>query len=182
MHSQPMEISDEELSPGERWYAVHALPYKERSAALHLRNQGFRPYLPLIRKTRRHARKLDTVLTPLFPRYLFVALNIRRDQWRSVNGTYGVARLVMQHDRPLPVPEGVVEQLLYLTDSRGCVHFDRGHQLHEGQKVLIEDGPLADQFAIIERLDGKGRAALLLELMGREARVRLPVAALRPVR
>jgi len=182
MCSQMLEISDQKLSSGERWYAVYALPYKERGAALHLRNQGFRSYLPLIRKTRRHARKLDTVLTPLFPRYFFVVLNVLRDQWRSVNGTYGVAQLVMQHDRPLPVPVGIVEEMLALADEDGCLHFDRSHSLRPGQKVLIEDGPLARHFGNIERLDSNGRVALLLELMGREARIRLPAAALRPVR
>ncbi len=170
------------LAPDVRWFAVHTLPHKESGAESHLKNQSFTTFLPRIRKTVRHARRFHTKLAPLFPRYLFVALDLERDQWRSVNGTYGVARLVMQHDRPLPVPRGVVESLIAVADDDGCVHLDRGGNLRPGQKVLIEGGPLADHFAIIEHLDEKGRVALLLELMGRKARVHVSAEALRPVR
>ena len=56
---------------------------------------------------------------PIFPRYLFVVLDLDRDRWRSVNGTFGVARLVMMAgDRPQPAPHGVVEALVALADGR----------------------------------------------------------------
>ncbi len=82
-----------QLKEGERWFAVQTLPHREAGACLQLENQGYRVFLPRIRKTRRHARKLDTVLAPFFPRYLFIILDMNRDQWRSVNGTFGVSQL-----------------------------------------------------------------------------------------
>jgi transcription antitermination factor NusG len=45
-------------------------------------------------KTVRHARRLSTVEAPFFPRYLFTVLDLTRHLWRSVNGTFGVSRLV----------------------------------------------------------------------------------------
>src|SRR5437016_11201899 len=84
------------LRPGERWYAVHTLPLRETYAEGHLRNQGFATFLPKRHKTVRHARKLRAVEAAFFPRYLFVVLDLARHQWRSVNGTYGVSRLVMR--------------------------------------------------------------------------------------
>src|SRR2546425_10203415 len=80
------------LRPGERWYAVHTLPQREAYAQGHLRNQRFATFLPKRRKTVRHARKLRAIEAAFFPRYLFVVLDLARDQWRSVNGTYGVSR------------------------------------------------------------------------------------------
>ena len=89
---------------GTRWYAVQCQPHRERLAASHLINQGFGVHLPLREKTRRHARKIETIRTPFFPGYLFARLDLSRDFWRSVNGTVGVVRLVTQGDRPTPVP------------------------------------------------------------------------------
>ena len=72
------------LGARERWYAVHTLPFGEVRAAGHLENQAFRTFLPKRRKTVRHARKLTTLEAPFFPRYLFVALDLTRQRWRSV--------------------------------------------------------------------------------------------------
>ena len=69
-------------SADERWFVVHTLPHRESGAKGHLENQGYRTFLPRRWKTRRHARKLETVLAPLFPRYLFIALDLNRDRWR----------------------------------------------------------------------------------------------------
>jgi transcriptional antiterminator RfaH len=85
----------------------------------HLSRQGFRSFLPRYLKTVRHARKLRTVNAPIFPRYLFVALNLERDRWRSVNGTTGITNLFMAHDRPVPVPDGIVETLIRSADKSG---------------------------------------------------------------
>jgi transcriptional antiterminator RfaH len=68
--------------------------------------QGFHTFLPRFRKTVRHARKLMTVNASFFNRYLFVALDLGRDQWRSVNGTFGVTSIITDGAFPIPVPQG----------------------------------------------------------------------------
>ena len=108
---------------GERWFAVNSQPKREWRAQAQLVNQGFRVFMPKRLKTVRHARKLTTVLAPLFPRYLFVALDLAQHRWRSVNGTFGVCSLVMVGERPQPVPRGVVEAMIAATDSEGRLVF-----------------------------------------------------------
>jgi transcription antitermination factor NusG len=100
------------LSNCERWYAVHTLPFAEARAERQLHRQGFRTFQPKRHKTVRHARRLSTVEAPFFPRYLFIVLDLAHHQWRSVNGTFGVSRLVMRGDQPDPLPRGVVEALI----------------------------------------------------------------------
>ena len=92
------------LSDGERWYVVHALPFAEARAEGQLRNQGFQTFQPKRLKTVRHARRLSTVEAPFFPRYLFIVLDLAYHQWRRVNNTFGVSRLVMRGERPHPAP------------------------------------------------------------------------------
>lgn len=63
-----------------RWYAVYTKTGAENLAEGHLQRQGFRVYLPRYRKERRHARRITLVKAPLFPRYLFVELDLDRDR------------------------------------------------------------------------------------------------------
>jgi transcription antitermination factor NusG len=103
------------LSDCERWYAVHTLPFAEARSEGQLHRQGFRTFQPKRHKTVRHARRLSTVEAPFFPRYLFIVLDLARHQWRSVNGTFGVSRLVMWGEQPHPVPSELV--LLHVRGS-----------------------------------------------------------------
>src|SRR5262249_5697848 len=107
------------LSDCERWYAVNTLPFAEARAEHQLHRQGYRTFQPKRRKPFRTPGRLRTVEPPFFPRYLFVVLALSRHQWRSVNGTFGVSRLVMCGDQPHPVPRGVVEALIAAADTRG---------------------------------------------------------------
>ncbi len=172
---------DRALAGGPRWFAVHSLPHREAGAQQQLENQGFQTFLPRCLKARCPARKLATVLAPIFPRYLFVGLDLDRDRWRSVNGTFGVARLVMAGDRPQPAPHGVVEALIALADGRDVLRFDEGGRLAVGQKVRILAGAFAEQIGLLQSLDDNGRARLLLDIMGGGIAVTVPSAALLPV-
>ena len=75
-----------------RWYVVHTRPHQERRAEANLLRQGYRAWLPQMERSRRHARRIETVRTPLFPGYLFVELDIAREAWCAINGTFGVRR------------------------------------------------------------------------------------------
>jgi transcriptional antiterminator RfaH len=117
-----------------------------------------------VRRTVRHARKLRTVLAPLFPGYVFVILDLSRDRWRSVNGSIGVASLIMGAEQPIPVPRGVVEALIVTRESFGTACLE--HELEIGQKVRIQSGPFAQALCQLEHLNDRGRVCVLLEIMG----------------
>jgi transcription elongation factor/antiterminator RfaH len=157
------------LSACERWYAVHTLPLAESRAEGQLRRQGFRTFQPKRHKTIRHARKLSTVEAPFFPRYLFIVLDLDRHQWRSVNGTLGVSKLVMRGDQPHPIPRQVVEALIAAADARGILQLS--DKLRIGGPVRLMAGPFAEQLAILDDLDDSGRVRVLLEILGRRVTV-----------
>jgi len=172
------------LCEGERWYAVHTLPLRETDAQGHLRNQAFQTFLPKRHKTVRHARKLRAVEAAFFPRYLFIVLDLSRHQWRSVNGTFGVSRMVMRGEEPHPVPRGLVEALIEMADCDGILQFSQ--KLKVGSPVRLLAGPFADQLAILDHLDDAGRVRVLLDILGRQVRIStdsnnlLPLAEARP--
>ena len=179
-----MNVSDA-LDPqvdGPRWFAVQTRRGHEAKARFHLHNQGYETFLPLFPKTRRHARRQETVLAAFFPGYLFTCLDIRQTRWRPINGTFGVSRLVMETEtRPKPVPDGVVEALRASVDGAQVVRPDgRTGELQMGQQVRVLAGPFAEQLGKLTRLDGNGRVQVLLDIMGGETPVEVPKGNVTP--
>jgi transcription elongation factor/antiterminator RfaH len=166
------------LAENEKWFLVHTQPKSEHRAELHLGAQGFRTHLPQIDKTIRHARQFRTVRAPLFPRYIFIILDLGRDRWLSVRSTVGVSALFSCDGRPIPVPEGIVEALLDHTDEANLTLFQTG--LRTGQSVRILTGQFANLVGTLERLDAAGRVRVLLEMMGTAVPVTLRRSALSP--
>ena len=148
---------------GERWFLVRTQPHREVWADEQLRRQGFVSYLPRTERTIRHARKLLTRTAAYFPCYLFIRLDLARDRWRSINGTFGVSYIVARGDRPTPVPDGVVENVMAAGGELGLL---APPMAIPGQVVRMVSGPFSDQIGIVQRLDGPGRVRLLLDLMG----------------
>ena len=162
-----------------RWFVAQTLAAREPGANEQLKRQGFRTFLPYVMRNVSHARKVRRIRTPLFPGYLFVGLDLQRDRWRSVNGTYGVSRLIMGAETPLPVPRGIVEALIsHAGDDGLCV---AGPGFAVGQDIRVVEGPFAQVLGRIVRLDGNGRVRALLEIMGGQVSVMLAGAALEAV-
>jgi transcription elongation factor/antiterminator RfaH len=161
-----------------RWYAVRTLSNQERRAQQQLLQQGFATYLPLVEKSIRHARKLRSVHAALFPGYLFINLDLFRDQWRCVNSTFGVSGLIMGGDRPMPVPRGVVEGFQELTQPNGLIDFTP--DLAVGSTVKVVSGALAGMVGQLATLNARGRVEVLLKIMGQEVRVKSTTKALMP--
>lgn len=157
----------ERVSGDNRWYVARTNRSREQLAEEHLNRQAFRTFLPVLPRTRRRNGKFHTRLAPVFPGYIFVNLDLERDRWHSVNGTFGVGYLIASGDRPTPVPPGVVEVLK--------VAFDTSNLREEplpaftvGDKVELTTGPFANMVGELLETSSGGRVKILLEVMGRE--------------
>lgn len=153
------------------WYAVQTQPNAERKAILNLNQQGYEVYLPQYLRRRRHARRVEMVKAPLFPRYLFVAVDVATQRWRSIHSTIGVSRLVCSGDVPAAVPACVVDQLRSREDEQGCIRLERQPMFSPGDKVRVQDGIFESCLGLFEGLSDGERVAILLDLLGRKVRV-----------
>ena len=158
-----------ELRP--RWFVAHTHPHAESKAMAHLNRQGFEIYFPRYMKRRRHARRIETVAAPLFPRYLFVAIDLGMQRWRSIYSTIGVSRLVCNGDDPTPVPMGIIEALKSREDVNGFIKLDLRPPFRAGDKVRVLDGAFSSCLGLFESMAERERIAILLDLLGRKVRV-----------
>jgi len=163
--------------PVNRWYVIQTQYRNEKAAALNLRRQGFEAYLPLYSKRRRHARRTDWVPSPLFPRYMFVSMDVNLECWRAVRSTIGVSSLVSYGDLPAPLPEGIVEEIRAREDECGLVNIHNQSQFQKGDPVQILQGPFSDLVGMFDCANDDERVIILLDLLGRETKVHLPLEA-----
>lgn len=164
----------------QQWYAVRTRPAAEAKADANLRHQGFETFLPRFRKQRRHARKIETVLAPVFSRYLFVRLDVETQPWRRINGTFGVVSLVSFGLLPSVVPAKILDAVRDGCDADGIMELP-APRFARGQALLIERGPLASLIGLFERISDDKQVVLLVEMLGRALRIALPFAAVRAV-
>lgn len=167
-----------ELATGERWFVARALTHQENRAQLNLQRLGFRSFVPRLRRAVRHARQLRDTLHPLFPGYVFLIIDLSKQRWRTVNGTFGVASLIMGGEQPKPAPQGVVEGLVASCEPGKAVLLE--DSLEIGQTVRILSGPFAETLCRLSHLDDRGRVRVLLEIMGMEVAARLDRSAIAP--
>jgi transcriptional antiterminator RfaH len=160
-----------------RWYVVSTQPHQEARAVANLCRQGFDTWLPLLQRARRHARRVDRVIVPLFPGYLFVALDLGIARWRSINGTFGVVKLLCNGDMPQAVPDGLVDELMSRRDTNGFVR-PPPKAFVVGQGLRVAEGPFADLEGIYEGMSGRDRVVLLLNMLGRKVKATVPLAGL----
>jgi transcriptional antiterminator RfaH len=162
------------------WYVVHTHAHAETRALRHLSRQGYVAYLPRFAKWRRHARRYERVLRPLFPRYLFVALDVLDQRWRPVLSTVGVRDLLRLGERPVPVPDGLVEAI-QTRERQGVLDGDPAVAgLAEGDEVRVVSGPFADLVGRFCGMADEQRVMVLLDLLGRPVRTCLTSHAIAP--
>jgi transcriptional antiterminator RfaH len=165
----------------EAWYAAYTKARMEKWARSNLWERGFEVYLPLYQKQRRHARKVDWVSSPLFPRYLFVRADLEAGHRRSITGAPGIEYLVAFGERPAAVPMAVVDEIRRREDENGYVNLCEPCQLAPGDTVRLESGVFMDKMGLFQQMADKERIIVLLQLMGRPVNVKVPASSVSPV-
>jgi transcriptional antiterminator RfaH len=158
---------------GPRWYVVQTQVNCEAKAAQNLQRQGYDIYLPRYLRRRRHARKVDFTAKPLFPRYMFVAIDMATQRWRAIQSTFGVSRLVCNGDDPALVPDGVVSVLKAREDEKGFIKMDAKPAFAPGDRVRVLAGAFMDNAGLFCGMADHDRVAILLDMLGRKVRVLL---------
>lgn len=153
------------------WVVASTHPHKEQVALENLGRQSFQAYCPQFRKRVRHARRLQQVLRPLFPGYIFVQLNPQLEQWRSIDSTLGVRNLIRFGERPGTVPNQFIANL-YKTEVEGAVVIPPARDNYQpGEKVRMREGPFDGLIATVLSANDRERIMVLMDLLNQSVRV-----------
>ena len=149
------------------WYTIYTKAWQEDLAAEHLRRQEFEIYLPRIKQAYRYRGRWRDRIEPLFPRYLFIRLDLGTDNVAPIRSTRGVTKLVSFNGLPATVPDQLIDALVQTADPDTELLHPEEALFKPGTAVTIVDGPLAGLEAIFKAHDGEARSIILLELLGK---------------
>jgi len=158
------------------WYVIQTKPRQECVAHTNLERQDFECFLPLMNEWRKKRGKKVLTEVAMFPSYLLANIDLQLTCCTPIRSTRGVIAMVRFGNEFIPVPNQIVaaikkysQQQLSQTDLI---------QYKLGQHVQIEAGPFKGLSAIFLEQSGPERAVLLLDMLGKQQKVELPVAAL----
>ena len=138
------------------WAAARAR--NESLAAVCLEERGFSVFAPKV-ETRRS-------VALLFPMHIFVLVVA---QWRAIDSTPGVLKLIRFGDTPAKVPDHEIEALKARADKLGVIHLPpppkTRHVFKRGDRVKILAGQFAS-FAAIHTACARGNAIVLVTMLG----------------
>ena len=154
------------------WYLIYTKAKQEAVALKNLEQQAYQVYLPMHRTHRRFRMQRTLVTEPLFPRYLFIALNTETDNWSPIRSTRGVAKLVRFGGMPAKVPTELVELLKEQEKDRLQDELQLP-QFEPGDRVQIMEGVLAGYQGIFDAKTGSQRASILLGIADQYLRVQV---------
>ena len=150
------------------WLLAYTKPRSELVAEENLARQGFEVLCPMMRAQKLRRRRWSWLDEPLFPRYVFVGAQ-EEQAWAPIRSTVGVTSLVRFGGVFATVSETLIATLIEAAEGP---HIARP-LFKQGQKVRIVAGPYASLEAVFEMAEGEERAAVLLDLLGRQNRVRV---------
>lgn len=159
-----------------RWYVIYTKRASEVIAESNLKRQGYEVYLPrLAQAVRRRGRWRERIVA-LFPRYLFLRLNEGSQALEPVHSTVGVVRVVRFGSSYAIAPDQLIRDLRARADSQSGLHRPAVPLLPEpGTEVEIDNGPFDGFVGVFERESGDGRVIVLLNLLGRNTHVHMPI-------
>ena len=151
-----------------RWYLIQTKPRQDARAEEHLLRQGFTCYRPLQPDPSGQAKKPES----LFPGYLFIHLDRDMDNWYPIRSTRGVNRVVSFGGEPAAVRDELIEHLQQRLAAEQRAAEPAGFA--PGERVQIRGDGFEDIEAIFVCSDGQQRSVILLTLLQREQKIRVP--------
>jgi transcriptional antiterminator RfaH len=161
------------------WVVINTLPHREQIAVASLHRQDFDAYCPFVRRRRSHARRVDTVLRPLFPNYLFVRVDDQLAHWRPILTTHGVRTIVRAGDDLSFIDDAFIANLKAREVDGAIVRPPTPYRV--GQQVQIAAGPFDRVIATIIDMDEKDRLVVLLDMMNRGIKVTIKSEWVTPI-
>jgi transcriptional antiterminator RfaH len=155
------------------WFCVRSQRRNEHIAAANLEKRGIEVINPRIQFRRATTRGPVWVTESMFPTYLFARFNWQQNL-EAVKHTFGVAGVVHFGCFWPVVPDEVVEELRSLVGENGVRVLEAS--LRVGENVEVATGAFEGFRGIVTRvMPARDRVAVLLEFLGRQTTVELPM-------
>jgi transcription antitermination factor NusG len=157
------------MSTSEQWFALRVKSRSEKVVSTIARNKGFEEFLPLYQCRRRWSDRLKSVEFPLFPGYVFCRLD---PQYRLPLLTIpGVIQFVGIGKVPVPIDDAEIMAIQSAVATG--LSTEPWPFLEVGQRVRLEDGPLAGLEGFLIEIRKRFRVVVSVSLLKRSMAVEI---------
>lgn len=177
--SEP-EADAEEEGDGRHWYVVHCYSgyenkvrhaIEQRIETMGMDDKIFDVMVPTEEEVEIKEGKRRVVERRVFPGYVLVQMLMDEDSWYVVRNTPGVTGFVGMGNKPTPLTEQEVSQIMRRMEAEAPVV---KVTFKPGQKVRIIDGPFNDITGIVDEIDmERTKVRVMVNFFGRETPVEL---------
>ena len=143
------------------WLAIQVRPRHELLAAKILSNKGYEPFVPLYRSKRQWSDRRKEVDLPLFGGYVFCRLSVAA--WGPIITTPGVIRIVCAGKTIAVISDSEIEFIR--TVVQNGFKAEPCSYLKKGDRVRVEDGPLAGVEGLLVGWENGHRLILSIDLV-----------------
>jgi transcriptional antiterminator RfaH len=156
------------------WYLIQTKPNQENKAILNLENQNYEVYQPKMLLRKKRKGQWQSVSESLFPLYLFIYLDSKKDNWTRINSTLGVNRFVRFGSNNLPskVNSEIID-VIKEQEKKLNQETEVGEQFKKGDKVVLSNENFIDVKAIFQEKSKENRVFVFLNLLGKNHKIEI---------
>lgn len=163
-----------------QWYAVHTYAGHEnkvkktierRAESMNMKDKIGRILVPTETELRTRGGKRQEVQRKVFPGYILIEMILDDDTWHLVRSTTGVTGFVTSGNKPVPLQEQEIKEILEAIESP-----DRKPKVRwsKDDVVRVVSGPFTDFTGKIEEVNvQKEKLKVLISIFGRDTPVEL---------
>jgi transcriptional antiterminator RfaH len=148
-----------------KWYLIQTKPQQEAVATKNLSNQGFDIFHP--------KAMIKNKSVSLFPRYLFIHLDDKNQNWTPIRSTPGVANFVRFGLNFAIVPNQIIK-LIKIQQQQTIEKLINICSHQKGDSIEIKSGAFKGQKAVFKNYSSYDRIIVLLKLIGQQQEIELP--------
>jgi transcription termination/antitermination protein NusG len=170
----------EEVDEGRRWYVVHCYSgyenkvrhaIEQRIETMGMQDRIFDVVVPTEEQIEIKDGKRRNVERRVFPGYILVEMVMDEDSWYVVRNTPGVTGFVGMGNRPTPLRDEEVAQIMKRMEAEAPVV---KVTYKSGQKVRIIDGPFNEIVGVVSEIDmERAKVRVMVSFFGRDTPVEL---------
>lgn len=182
--AQPLALESasaaDDVIDGRNWYVIHCYSgyenkvrhaIEQRIETMGMDDKIFDVMVPTEEEIEIKEGKRRTVERRVFPGYVLVQMIMDEDSWYVVRNTPGVTGFVGMGNKPTPLTEQEVLQIMKRMEAEAPVV---KVTFKPGQKVRIIDGPFNDITGVVDEIDmERAKVRVMVNFFGRETPVEL---------
>ncbi len=184
---ETIEIQEQPAGPNASWYVIHTYSGYEdkvrknlehRIDSMGMKDKIYQVIVPTENELEIKNGQRTQVRRKMFPGYVLVQMieleegdDASNQAWFVVRNTPGVTSFVGAENKPIPLPDQEVDQIL----GKSTVEPERVKPTFtRGQNVRIIDGPFAEFIGVVDEVSAeRTKVKVLVSFFGRETPVEL---------